>query len=284
MKKPLTLAAATVAALCATSAFAASSSSAMLGPLSVQLFDLNPLDGIAPSVTFASSGYDNYSYAYAYQTNPSGSDYQSNYGTTPWADTASSATTSLAWANASLSGAAANGHGATLTAAGAAADFTSPNYYDSASYNANVAAPYYYYYNSFTLSANTALVISAAATVTAAANGHNLYYADYAQANASFNLWGAGPSGSGSQSSYDSASVYGYSYLGQGPWAATDSRTLGASFLNLTSGDMTGNLQVNVGAYGTTYASPVPVPAAVWLMGSGLLGLAGIARRNQQGA
>ena len=284
MKKPLTLAAATVAALCATSAFAASSSSVMIGALNVQLFDLDPLDGIAPSITFASSGYDSYSTAYAYQSNPYGYDYQSNYGTTPWADTASSATTSLAWANASLSGAAANGHGATLTAAGAAADFTSPNYYDSASYNANVAAPYYYYYNSFTLSANTALVISAAATVTAAANGHNLYYADYAQANASFNLWGAGPSGGGSQSSYDSASVYGSSYLGQGPWTATDSRTLGASFLNLTSGDMTGNLQVSASAYGTTYASPVPVPAAVWLMGSGLLGLAGIARRNQQGA
>ena len=283
MKKPLTLAAATVAALCATSAFAASSSSVMIGALNVQLFDLDPLDGIAPSVTFASSGYDSYSTAYAYQSNPYGYDYQSNYGTTPWADTASSATTSLAWANASLSGAAANGHGATLTAAGAAADFTSPNYYDSASYNANVAAPYYYYYNSFTLSANTALVISAAATVTAAANGHSIY-ADYAQANASFNLWGAGPSGGGSQSSYDSASVYGSSYLGQGPWTATDSRTLGASFLNLTSGDMTGNLQVSASAYGTTYASPVPVPAAVWLMGSGLLGLAGIARRNQQGA
>jgi len=283
MKKPLTLAAATVAALCATSAFAASSSSVMIGALNVQLFDLDPLDGIAPSITFASSGYDSYSTAYAYQSNPYGYDYQSNYGTTPWADTASSATTSLVSANASLSGAAANGQGATLTAAGAAADFTSPNY-DYASYSANVTAPYYSYYNSFTLSANTALVISAAATVTAAANGHNLYYADYAQANASFNLWGAGPGGSGSQSSYDSASVYGSSYLGQGPWTATDSRTLGASFLNLTSGDMTGNLQVSASAYGTTYASPVPVPAAVWLMGSGLLGLAGIARRNQQGA
>ena len=282
MKKPLTLAAATVAALCATSAFAASSSSVMIGALNVQLFDLDPLDGIAPSITFASSGYDSYSTAYAYQSNPYGYDYQSNYGTTPWADTASSATTSLVSANASLSGAAANGQGATLTAAGAAADFTSPNY-DYASYSANVTAPYYSYYNSFTLSANTALVISAAATVTAAANGHSIY-ADYAQANASLYLWGAGPSGGGSQSAYDSASVYGSSYLGQGPWTATDSRTLGASFLNLTSGDMTGNLQVNVGAYGTTYASPVPVPAAVWLMGSGLLGLAGIARRNQQGA
>jgi hypothetical protein len=34
------------------------------------------------------------------------------------------------------------------------------------------------------------------------------------------------------------------------------------------------------GFEGTAYASPVPVPAAVWLFGSGLIGLIGIARRK----
>jgi len=281
MKKQLTLAAATVAALCATSAFAASSSSATLGPLNVQLFDLNPLDGITPSITFASDAGQSSTYAYVYQPNPYAYDVQNNYGATLWGDVSSSAMTSLAWASSSLSGAAATGHGATLTAAGATADFTSPSYYDSASYNASTTS--HTSGSPFTLSANTALVISAAATATAAANGHNLSYADNASASASLYLWGAGPSGAGSQSAYDSASVYRDSYL-NGPWTATDSRTLGAAFVNLTSGDMSGYLQLSVDADGNTYASPVPVPAAVWLMGSGLLGLAGIARRNQQRA
>ena len=47
-------------------------------------------------------------------------------------------------------------------------------------------------------------------------------------------------------------------------------------------------LENNISAYdfrttevGTLTASPVPVPAAVWLFGSGLLGLVGIARRKK---
>lgn len=34
-------------------------------------------------------------------------------------------------------------------------------------------------------------------------------------------------------------------------------------------------------AYGAAYVAPVPVPAAAWLFGSGLLGLIGVARRKK---
>lgn len=55
------------------------------------------------------------------------------------------------------------------------------------------------------------------------------------------------------------------------------------SMLRLTIGDgYTANSAVPsfIGGYHTT--APVPVPAAVWLFGSGLLGLAGVARRRTQ--
>lgn len=38
------------------------------------------------------------------------------------------------------------------------------------------------------------------------------------------------------------------------------------------------------GGYDLTYQAPVPVPAAVWLLGSALVGLVGVARRQQKAA
>jgi hypothetical protein len=43
----------------------------------------------------------------------------------------------------------------------------------------------------------------------------------------------------------------------------------------------TGDLTYNIASGGTT--APVPLPAAIWLLGSGLLGMAGIARRRAAG-
>lgn len=39
-----------------------------------------------------------------------------------------------------------------------------------------------------------------------------------------------------------------------------------------------------LGGYDLTYQAPVPVPAAVWLLGSALVGLVGVARRQQKAA
>ena len=52
----------------------------------------------------------------------------------------------------------------------------------------------------------------------------------------------------------------------------------GSSFWFLSS---TGDLTFNVAEAGST--APVPLPAAIWLLGSGLLGMAGIARRRAAG-
>lgn len=66
-----------LAALCCTlamgsgQAFAASSASVTMGPLSILLVDLNPLDGIAPSITFANGEW----WYGTSHTNASASDY-----------------------------------------------------------------------------------------------------------------------------------------------------------------------------------------------------------------
>jgi hypothetical protein len=52
------------------------------------------------------------------------------------------------------------------------------------------------------------------------------------------------------------------------------SNSNGTGFWFLSS---TGDLTYNIASGGT---APVPLPAAIWLLGSGLLGMAGIARRR----
>ncbi len=49
----------------------------------------------------------------------------------------------------------------------------------------------------------------------------------------------------------------------------------GAGFWFLSN---TGDLTYNIASGAST--APVPLPAAIWLLGSGLLGMAGIARRR----
>jgi hypothetical protein len=63
---------------------------------------------------------------------------------------------------------------------------------------------------------------------------------------------------------------------GSAPTIGAYTNTHGSSFWYLSS---TGDLTFNV----ASGAAPVPLPAAIWLLGSGLLGMAGIARRRAAG-
>lgn len=68
-----------------------------------------------------------------------------------------------------------------------------------------------------------------------------------------------------------------------GLWLAVDFG-VGHRFESLDDffeGSESGYNRTVVGGWDTFEMTPVPVPAAVWLLGSGLLGLAGIARRKR---
>jgi len=63
--------------------------------------------------------------------------------------------------------------------------------------------------------------------------------------------------------------------------AVIDLTDLGVADAAILSSIVIGGANASIGLVGANPASVVPVPAAVWLFGSGLLGLAGVARRKR---
>jgi hypothetical protein len=103
--------------------------------------------------------------------------------------------------------------------------------------------------------------------VAAASASPNVWGAGTGNVGGSTNLYGQGPNSAGTGLG---ATESLYLLTGSNSLTnAVESYTLGASDLTLSAN---GNL--------STPTSPVPIPAAVWLFGSGLLGLMGVGRRR----
>lgn len=279
-----------VALAAAASANATSFASASIGPIQVQLIDLNPLDGVTSTITFG-SGISTYNYGYTYSNN--GADV-SNSPSLSGSGSVNANTANASISQSFIGGTASSLQGATVSTSGQAS-------------GSSTGAQSYYYgyitapnYSSFTLSANTAVVFSALGTASAQTTvGYDAvnYRYEYASSNVSLGVNGTGPIGNtGNQSSSDSLSssashTYqssydpvtgawtGYTYVGQ---QASNSSVLSVSFMNFSSGDKSGTIyaQAYVNGYSNIAAAvPEPETYAMLLAGLGVIGA--VARRRR---
>lgn len=284
--KRLALAAALATAFVAAPSFASSASTATLGPLVVTLHDLDPLDGISSSISFTHPLHDFGSFAGAWvsQSAPNNHQDQRSEGTYAWAPVAASATSSLAWANASLAGSTdTNGGGAVFSASGAANSPTSTNPNDSAFYSAYAYLPFTT--QGFTLSANTLVTFSAASTV----SGHADYFFDAGEmgpgAYAEVGMGIYGPDFTDWRSAISADSLSGRADGSAELRSFSNSRTLQVSFANSTAQNFSGTLGLNVDVSGNAFAVtavPEPETYAMLLAGLGLMGSL-VRRKKKQG-
>lgn len=294
--------------------------SASITQLSLTLIDLDPLDGIAPSFSFTSTGvYDNYGYTSASDFDGTTYGYDAaDFGDASsgaWTPGSASAATTLASAAAALSGPGTI-DGSALLAMGSASSpggtscLVSGPYQTCnqpyASFSAQVYAPYYAYAGGFTVSANTLVLIAAQAEVSADAQGGGLastfdfdgapyvyQYGNSAYASLSLQVSGPAASGSvgGSQSSNDSLYRSSYTYWDGTDWISysydggATSGPLTVSFVNASGSEMAGYFQAGVYAYGYTYGdsvAAVPEPQTYAMMLAGLLSLGFLTRRRRE--
>ncbi|NTV72039.1 MAG: PEP-CTERM sorting domain-containing protein [Azonexaceae bacterium] len=279
-----------IAVAFATPAVAAVSASATISDLTIALYDLNPLDGIAPTITWSNTSYD-YNYGTSTSASAFGSYGASNtYNYAPIGQANSSAASILnAAANASISASTSAGTPSGQYSASGSASAT--DLYSSKGFNA-AAQSGTFGSSVFSLSANTAVIFQANASTHATASvGYDFLSGqnEYVSAQAFLNVSGPGASGNGSQSSSDSisSSIQNY-YWGNGfPANAQSLASLAGSFVNSSKGSLTGSFQLGVNVSGSTNvvaaaavaAVPEPESYAMFLAGLGLIGA--VARRRQ---
>jgi hypothetical protein len=262
------------ASLATAPSWAAVSSSAQMGPLRLQLFDLDPSDGITPSLQFTNMGSNTSLYTLATTPTPYAYDMQIEIGTTPWQPGSIAALAGVAQASAAIegSGSAADTR---LWAAGGAGNFDSPYSFESARYSGSADAPLMG--GVFTLSANTFAVLSGVAAVAASGTATTVLE-EYAAATVHIELAGLGGGGSGAQSAQDTLATGGYGSAQ--PFSFSSSRLLSVSFLNLTTDDLSGTLSLTANVSGYVYATPVPEPRSWALLLVGLTAVGWRARRR----
>lgn len=288
--------AAALAALASAPAHATASASASLGPLTITLTDLDPNDGIAPSITFNDAhGYANTAVgAVAHDYSNGAESVTNDYRVGAWTPVAvATSGVANAWASASVSG---NGSadGTTLVASGAAFGSSAGN---SSDFGGGALAPYGFFYGfgQFTLSAHTSVTFSASAAASAGVTNvwdpAITYGYEWASADAGLEVRDAG-FGVGTEDfttayvaskPYDTSPpctsmTFGSCY---GPDSASESRTVSVSLVNDADESSWGWLRGRAEGSGQSYALAVPEPSTYALMLAGLAATVFVARRRR---
>jgi len=278
---PIASAILVLSALTATPAFAAGSASVSTGPLVVTLTDLDLTDGIAPSITFFQYGWEQ-----SYVNVGAGSHYHYVNGASGYAPISDSASDAGNSAAGSVVG-DGTALGTTLTASS-----TSPDVYSLAPSTSSNAYAYSTVYGSFKLSGGTLAIFSI--NFTAASSGAGYYrdavtsdpYGERAEAGASIQVYGRGAFGvDGSSQGSD---VDGGTFMdppSSGPLTPYDrnvSQSLKVTFLNLTKGELAGDLEIDAFANSDSTALPaVPEPGTSAMLLAGLAAI-GFALRKKR--
>jgi hypothetical protein len=294
LHRHLALAAAAAVAIGASAPAAAGSfASASLGQFGYTLFDLNPADGLAPSVAFSLGGSPYGSYVQSSATDPSsGSESSTGWSLAAFGPAAVSSTIGLGSAQASVSGSPTGG-GMLYAASGAALGTTLPSFSTQFSASAAVAN---FGSLAFTLSPYTLIVFSGNANLLAqttdGVDAVNGFQTESAQAGVSINVSGpTSAGGQGFQSANDNRSLFAsftsvfdpstgqFGYTGQ--TLTLDNVAMSAGFTNFTTDALTGQLSLTVSVNGNSPLTPVPEPGSAALLLAGLAGLGWLARRRR---
>jgi hypothetical protein len=253
MKHPsLRAVAALAAVLAAAPAWADQAASVSLTGLTYTLYDLNPSDGIAPALTFASPSVYPWDSVETYTWGSGDADRTASGSTVLAPLAAQIAVPGVATAAASVSG-TLEGGGVTLQASATSA---APPSYTVATVSVFGDDSH----RNFTLTPSTMVVFNAAAALSATSNDQY----PYAHALASLELLGGG--------SHQSWS--GYASAGQ-----SLQESFGLSLVNPSSLDMTGYLKGSLYASTIAMTSPVPEPGPAGLLPAGLALLGAAGRR-----
>lgn len=279
MNKKTAAALSVAALLTAVPAMAEVSASASLNNLGYVLYDLNPGDGIAPSLTVFSTVWDRTSVnADVKDSAGGGVAFDTETAPQTFADLQAFASLGRTHGSGMVTGSL---NGSNQVAANGAANATLNGV--AASFSAQASTTGNLVDKQFALSPYTLLVFTgqghASATTTV---GTNAYGEESASASVLLSIYGVGTFGTGTQFSAGiltanaTSTVTGFEWNGQtlvtlyAGQSLNKSENLTASFVNATGGELRGSLMVESKVYGSTPISAVPEPTTWALMFAGI--------------